>query len=395
MLAAPSASAPPSPRLPPLLPSPARAHPAWGRAPWLLAARGGRGRRPLTSDLLLAATARAGAAPTSSSTWSSTRWPKVSLTCGRRLGLQPAALPRQPCRAGGLGQARGRPVSRMCGREARCGLQVTSRGGCCSRGAPRGGAALVAATPRLPKRPGRQRPPVAPVGPRAVAKRHSDGDILVPVRPGTGRSQLAHACGLQTPRSGTPVPHPCPAPGAAADRRHTSVCTRVHADAGSRGPHSVFSWFGRGGGPARRCARAGAKHSPALPREACGACRRPAGRGFLGRTGVSETGPAPRSTPHAPGAGSERADGPDRRTLHFQEKVRFPISTWLQPFRLEGCVPVRWSRRPLRCPGRSANVQLPGMRFVSCPFQPPPPSARQAEPDPRRPQVAPPAGGGA
>lgn len=149
------------------------------------------------------------------------------------------------------------------------------------------------------------------------------------------------------------------------------------------------------GGPARRCARAGAKHSPALPREACGACRRPAGRGFLGRTGVSETGPAPRSTPRAPGAGSERADGPDRRTLHFQEKVRFPISTWLQPFRLEGCVPVRWSRRPLRCPGRSANVQLPGMRFVSCPFQPPPPSARQAEPDPRRPQVAPPAGGGA
>lgn len=65
---------------------------------------------------------------------------------------------------------------------------------------------------------------------------------------------------------------------------------------------------------------------------------RPAARGFLGRTGVSETGPAPRSTPRAPGAGSERADGPDRRTLHFQEKVRFPISTWLQPFRLEGCV---------------------------------------------------------
>lgn len=65
---------------------------------------------------------------------------------------------------------------------------------------------------------------------------------------------------------------------------------------------------------------------------------RPAARGFLGRTGVSETGPAPRSTPRAPGAGSERADGRDRRTLHFQEKVRFPISTWLQPFRLEGCV---------------------------------------------------------
>lgn len=37
------------------------------------------------------------------------------------------------------------------------------------------------------------------------------------------------------------------------------------------------------GGPARRCARAGAKLSPALPREACGACRRPAGRPRLPR----------------------------------------------------------------------------------------------------------------
>lgn len=237
-----------------------------------------------------------------------------------------------------------------------------------------------------------------PSASHAVAKRHSDGDTLVPVRPGTGRSQLAHACGLQTPRSGTPVPHPCPAPGAAADRRHTSVCTRVHADAGSATAATALTPFSPGSaeeggrpGVAPGRGRSTARRFPV--RRAEPVVARPAARGFLGRTGVSETGPAPRSTPRAPGAGSERAGGPDRRTLHFQEKVRFPISTWLQPFRLEGCVPVRWSRRPLRCPGRSANVQLPGMRFVSCPFQPPPPSARQAEPDPRRPQVASPAGG--
>lgn len=210
-------------------------------------------------------------------------------------------------------------------------------------------------------------------------------------------SRTRVACRLHTLRNARASPLPG-AGGSRGSQTHVCVHTRSRRRRqchGSHGPHSVFSWFSRGGGPARRCAWAGAKHSPALPREACGACRRPAGRGFLGCTGVSETGPAPRSTPRAPGAGSERADSPDRRMLHFQEKVRFPISTWLQPFRLEGCVPVRWSRRPLRCPGRSANVQLPGMRFVSCPFQPPPPSARQAEPDPWRPQVAPPAGGGA
>lgn len=177
----------------------------------------------------------------------------------------------------------------------------------------------------------------------AVAKRHSDGDTLVPVRPGTGRSQLAHACGLQTPRSGTPVPHPCPAPGAAADRRHTSVCTRVHADAGSATAAAALTLFSPGSaeeggrpGVAPGRGRSTARRFPVRLAEPVVA--RPAGRGFLGRTGVSETGPAPRSTPRAPGAGSERADGPDRRTLHFQEKVRFPISTWLQPFRLEGCV---------------------------------------------------------
>lgn len=85
-----------------------------------------------------------------------------------------------------------------------------------------------------------------PSASHAVAKRHSDGDTLVPVRPGTGRSQLAHACGLQTPRSGTPVPHPCPAPGAAADRRLTSVCTRVHADAGSATAATALTPFSPG-----------------------------------------------------------------------------------------------------------------------------------------------------
>lgn len=196
------------------------------------------------------------------------------------------------------------------------------------------------------------------------------------------------------------MPHPCPAPGAAADQTHVCVHTRSRRRRqchGSRGPHSVFSWFSRGGGPARRCARAGAKHSPALPREACGACRRPAGRprlprphwGQRDRPGATQHPTRPRCRQRA----SRRPRQSDAPLSGKGPVSDLDVAPALPAGRL--WVPVRWSRRPLRCPGRSANVQLPGMRFVSCPFQPPPPSARQAEPDPGRPQVAPPAGGGA
>lgn len=67
----------------------------------------------------------------------------------------------------------------------------------------------------------------------------------------------------------------------------TRLCTRVHADAGSATAAAALTPFSPGsageGGLARRCARAGAKHSPALPREACGARSRPAGRPRLPR----------------------------------------------------------------------------------------------------------------